>query len=123
MVSVRRTVSGIVRPMKPCITTCPAKVPTLDEAKPEASSAMAKANAAGRSRTTARPAWMPASLSVPVMPEPKNNRAATVSMTRLINPATLSAITVSARWTRSARRRTAGSVAASPRDVVRAECR
>ena len=39
MVSSRRSVSGMLRPMNPCMTTWPAYVPTLEEAKPEASSA------------------------------------------------------------------------------------
>ena len=39
IVIVRRSVSGIWRRMKPCITTCPAIVPTLDEERPEASRA------------------------------------------------------------------------------------
>ena len=40
IVIVRRSQSGIWRWMKPCITTCPAIVPTLDDESPEASRAM-----------------------------------------------------------------------------------
>src|ERR1700749_1138128 len=51
-VIARRRKSGIWRSMKPCITTCPAIVPTEEEAKPEASRAMPKTVAA-RSETIA----------------------------------------------------------------------
>ena len=44
------------RRMKPCITTCPAIVPTEEEAKPEASRAIPKIVAA-RSETSC---WKPA---------------------------------------------------------------
>ena len=42
--------------MKPCITTCPAIVPTDEEAKPEASSAIPKIVAA-RCESTCPSAW------------------------------------------------------------------
>ncbi len=46
IVIARRRTSGIVRSMKPCITTWPAYVPTLELARPDASSASANASAA-----------------------------------------------------------------------------
>ena len=42
MVIARRTKIGIRRRMKPCITTCPASVPTLDDDSPDASRAIPK---------------------------------------------------------------------------------
>src|SRR5690348_15143041 len=46
IVIARRSSSGILRLMKPAITTWPAAVPTLDEDTPEASKAIANASAA-----------------------------------------------------------------------------
>ncbi len=43
MVTRRRTRSGIRQPVKPCITICPASVPTTDEDRPEAMSDTRKA--------------------------------------------------------------------------------
>src|SRR6266702_8147380 len=46
IVTPRRTNTGTLRWMNPCITTCPAYVPTLEDDSPDASSATANANAA-----------------------------------------------------------------------------
>ena len=46
IVILRLSVSGICRRMKPCITTCPAIVPTLEEERPEASKATPNMTAA-----------------------------------------------------------------------------
>ena len=43
MVSKRRTMTGILSPTKPSMTTWPAMVPTVEEERPEASNAMPKA--------------------------------------------------------------------------------
>ena len=53
--TARRTKIGMRRRMKPCITTCPAIVPTEEEAKPEASRAMPKIVAAFAETSDLRP--------------------------------------------------------------------
>ena len=60
--------SGMRRSMKPCITTWPAYVPTLELESPEASSATAKASAAPPPISRSKPACAPSMVSMPVLP-------------------------------------------------------
>ena len=55
IVTARRRKSGIRRPMKPCMTTCPAIVPTLEEDRPEASRATPNSTSALPPRYVPRP--------------------------------------------------------------------
>src|SRR3954470_3535197 len=84
MVIARRRKSGMRKLMKPCITTWPANVPTLELDSPEASSATVKASAAPPPITASMPAWAPSIVSTPVRPESWNSSAATTSMVRLM---------------------------------------
>ena len=52
IVTTRRTKSGIWRRMKPCMTTWPAIVPTLDDDRPEASSAIAEEHVGVRAESS-----------------------------------------------------------------------
>src|SRR5919199_1542707 len=70
MVIARRRNSLIRRSMKPCMTTWPANVPTLELDSPEASSATAKASAAPPPSSCSMPAWAPWIESTPERPAP-----------------------------------------------------
>ena len=56
------------RSMKPCITTWPAYVPTLELDSPDASSATANASAAPPPSSRSKPACAPSIVSIPVLP-------------------------------------------------------
>ena len=85
------------------MTTCPAWVPTEEEANPEASSATAKASAAPV------PSWSPSpacTLSSDSMPSSAvNSWAAMTSIAAFTRPARPMASRTSSRWARSSRRR------------------
>src|SRR4051794_11382535 len=101
IVAARRRNSGILRAMKPCMTTWPANVPTLELDRPEASRATANASAAPPPSSCSKPVCAPTSVSTPVRPLSWNSAAATTSMARLMAPATPSATTTSKRWNRT----------------------
>ena len=61
-------------------------MPTPEDAKPDASSASANANAAGWSSTRASPAYTPSSVSVSGTSEPKNRVAAMTSIDGVDEP-------------------------------------
>ena len=91
--------------MKPCITTWPANVPTLELDSPEASSATAKASAAPPPSSVLSPAWAPSIESIELCPLSWKSWAATISIVRLITPARPMAIITSTRWKRMSSRR------------------
>ncbi len=62
-------------------------MPTPEDANPDASSAIANANAAGWSSTRPRPACTPSRVSVSGMSVPKNSAAAMISIAALTSPA------------------------------------
>ena len=104
------------------MTTCPAYVPTPDDAKPDASSATAKASATGAPATRSSAACTPSRVSTPPTASPKNSRAASTSIARLTRPAMPIAMTTSMRWWRSSVRVSARSTG-SMRPAVSALCR
>src|SRR3954451_16057759 len=105
MVIARRRKSGMRKLMKPCITTWPANVPTLELDSPEASSATAKASAAPPPSSVSNPACAPSSEWIDLCPLPWKSWAATISIVRLITPARPIAISTSTRWKRMSSRR------------------
>ena len=122
MVIARRRNSGMRKLMKPCITTWPANVPTLELDRPEASSATAKASAAPPPSSVSSPACAPSIESISVRPLSWKSWAATTSMVRLITPARPMAIITSTRWKRISWRRSPSS-SGLIRPWVSAECR
>jgi hypothetical protein len=98
IVTRRRSAIGIVRAMKPCMTTWPASVPTLDDARPDASSASANASAAPGPTRSPKPACASSIDSTPVMPCVWNSEAATMSIAMFATPARPIAIVTSTRW-------------------------
>ena len=97
------------RSMKPCITTWPAYVPTLELESPEASSATAKASAAPPPISRSSPACAPSIVSIPVLPLAWNSDAATTSIVRLIAPGEAHRDRHVERWKRSSERRSPSS--------------
>jgi hypothetical protein len=122
IVTSRRTNTGIRTPMKPDITTCPAKVPTLEDEAPEASSATAKASAAAPPTRWPSCACAPAIDSSPDRPGVWKSFAATASIAMLTRPAMPSAMITSMRSKRSTRRRSS-SLRTGTRLPVSDECR
>ncbi len=118
-VIARRANSGICRWMKPCITICPASVPTDDEERPDASRATPSSTAAQRPGSACSP-WKASSIDSASVPK---KRAAKIdSMDRLTRPAIDIASSTSIRskrWMRLSSR----SVFPRTRDCVSAECR
>ena len=108
--------------MKPCITTCPAIVPTEEEAKPEASRAMPKTVAALPETSDFRPSKAPSIVSMPVSPLPWKSAAATIIIERLTRPASESAITTST-FSKPRMRFFSASSRPTIRFWVSAECR
>ena len=106
IVTARRTKSGIWRRMKPCITTWPDSVPTLDDERPEASRAIPKRMFA----------WLPSVGAEAVVHLARDRRrhrrdracgrrpAAMISIAALITPASPIAITTSMSSKRKIRR-------------------
>ena len=108
--------------MKPCITTWPANVPTLELDRPEASSATAKASAAPPPSSALKPACAPSIESTPVRPLSWNSCAATTSIVMLMIPARPIASKTSRRSKRSSSRFSA-VFSGAIRRAVSAECR
>ncbi len=109
--------------MNPCITTCPAIVPTEEEAKPEASRAMPKIVAAPlRVERASSPSKAPSIVSTPVRPPPWKSAAATTIIAMLTSPASARAITTSIFSKRRMRWRSR-SLRPTIRFWVSAECR
>ena len=95
-------------------------MPTLDEAKPLASSASAKASAAPGPTSDEKPLWAPSMVST--SSRPWNSEAAMISIDMLTKPARLIAMVTSMRLKRSIRRRSS-AVRSGIRLWVSAECR
>ena len=122
MVIARRMKRLMRRSMKPCITTCPANVPTLELESPDASSATANASAAPPPISVSMPACAPSIVSTVVWPVSWKSSAATTSIVMLMNPAMPIAASTSTRWKRSSSRFSAG-FSVGIRALVSAECR
>ncbi len=88
IVTSRRTVTGIRRWTKPCITTWPASVPTAEDERPEARSAIANSVADAGPRIGSSVRWAVSIESTLVRPWAENVDAAITSIERLISPAT-----------------------------------
>ena len=73
--------------MKPCITTCPDIVPTVELDSPEAVSASAKSTLEAPPRSGSSVRCAPSRESMLVSPLPKKTVAATTSIAMLIRPA------------------------------------
>ena len=123
IVIARRRNSGMRRRMNPCITTCPASVPTLDEERPDASSATPKSMSAPGAEVRAQLVRdlgeVVADVGQPVLVE---HGAAITSMLMLTTPAIPIAITTSTSSNRKIRR-FSSSVVPTTRCCVSAECR
>ena len=108
---------------KPSMTTWPARVPMLDDDRPDASSATPKSTSALPPTTEPRPSYTwERSSPTSVMPALLNTVAAMTSIDRFTSPAIVIAITTSTSSNRNSRRLAAGSDTGTRR-CVRAECR
>ena len=108
--------------MKPCITTWPARVPTDEDDRPEASSATPKAICAWLPTREPRRSNTSSMSSTPVSPRLWNTAAAMISIDMLIRPAMVIAMITSMRSKRKILRRSS-SVRPTTRRWVSAECR
>jgi hypothetical protein len=86
IVTTRRTQTGMRLRMKPCITTCPASVPTADDDRPDPSSAIANSAPAAPPRIGSSVLWAPSSESTFGSPLRQNVLAAITSIDMLIRP-------------------------------------
>jgi hypothetical protein len=87
IVTRRRTNSGICRSMKPCMTTCPERVPTVELDSPDASRASAKSVPEALPRIGSSVWCAVSSDAMSVRPDLKKTEAAITSMAILIRPA------------------------------------
>ena len=113
---------GILRAMKPCMTTCPAIVPTAELDSPDPSNASAKSVLEAPPRIGDSVLCAPSSESTLWRPLLKKTLAAMISMAMLITPAIVIAITTSMRVKRISRR-ASSSFCGTTRCCMSAECR
>ncbi len=107
--------------MKPCITICPAIVPTTEDDTPEAMSETRKAPAAAGPSSGVSvlyASWISATSLWPAW----KAEAAMITIAMLTRPASARAISTSRSEKRTRRRRSA-SLRGAPRPWVRPECR
>ena len=122
IVTARRTKMGILRAMKPCMTTWPAIVPTAELDSPDPSNASAKSVLEAPPRIGDSVLCAPSSESTLCRPLLKKTLAAMISMAMLITPAIVIAITTSMRVKRISRR-ASSSFWGTTRCCMSAECR